>query len=107
MSKWLIIEVEDSAFRKTPLIGDGSKLIFVVTPGLSIIPETRSVDDVLASAQEKGWEIRYACSTMPGVPPWTWDKIEIKVLAHLRESLRVNVKTHDVSISPLNVLLQT
>ena len=100
---WLIVEVEDSTLQDEPL-GDGVRLIYLESPHQKVTLEEREVDDVLRSAQEKEFEIVYACSTQPGVPPWVWKKVEVAVMAALREKLGINVRTFAVSIRPLNVL---
>jgi hypothetical protein len=99
----MIVEVEDSILRAKPL-GDGVRLIYLVSPHQRVTLEEREVDDVLRSAQDKGFEIAYACSTQPGVPPWVWKRIEVAVLAALREKYGRNVRDMDVCINPLNVL---
>ena len=102
---WLIVEVEDSILQDKPL-GDGVQLHFLVSPHQKVTLEEREIDDVLKSAVEQGFEITYACSTHPGVPPWVWKKVEVAVLAALRERCSVNVRTFDVSIVPLNRLVK-
>ena len=100
---WLLVEVEDSILHDKPL-GDGVRLIYLVSPRQRVTLEERDVDVVLQSAQSQGFEIRYACSTDPGVAPWVWRRVEVAVMAALREKLRVNVRSFAVSINPLNVL---
>ena len=101
---WLIVEVEDSILQDKPL-GDGVQLHFLVSPHQRVTLEEREIDDVLKSAVEQGFEITYACSTYPGVPPWVWKKVEVAVMTALREKLGINVRTFAVSITPLFDLL--
>ena len=100
---WLIVEVEDSILQDNPL-GDGVQLHFLVSPHQKVTLEEREIDDVLKSAVEQGFEITYACSTHPGVPPWVWKKVEVAVMAALREKYHTNIRSFAVSIVPLNVL---
>ena len=99
---WLIIEVEDSILKDKPL--NGKRLHYIVSPTLGLTLEERDVDDVLASASDKGFEIQHASDSYPGVAPWVWKRVEEKVLAALREKLETNVRSFAVSITPLNVL---
>lgn len=100
---WLIVEVEDSTLQDKPL-GDGVQLHYLVSPHQKVTLEEREIDDVLKSAVEQGFEHSYACSTHPGVPSLVWKKVEVAVMAALRERLGINVRTFAVSITPLNVL---
>lgn len=100
---WMLVSVEDSILQDKPL-GDDVRLVYLVSPHQRVTLEERDVDVVLQSAQDQGFEIRYACSTSPGVAPWVWKKVEVAVMAALRERLKVNVRSFAVSISPLNVL---
>jgi hypothetical protein len=102
---WLIVEVEDSILDAKP-IGDGIQLHYLVSPHQKVMLEEREIDDVLKSAVEQGFEVAYACSTHPGVPPWVWEKVEVAILAALRKRCGVSVRTFDVSITPLNRLVK-
>jgi hypothetical protein len=99
---YIVIEVEDSILKVAPLAG--KKLRFIVTPHLQIIPEERSVDAIIKAADDQGFECRYASSAESCTAPWIWNKIENNVLAHLRKTLRMNVRRFDVSIDPLAIL---
>lgn len=101
----MLIEVEDSILKDKPL-GDGVKLKYLVSPTIHLSLEERPTDEVVESADKAGFEVTYANDVHWPVPPWIREKIELKVLADLRERLGKNVRSFAVSIRPLNRLVK-
>lgn len=102
---WLIVEVCDSIFKSRPL-GEGVTLLYVVSPRLEFTEESRSVDEVVSSAADKGFECRFCNEVQQGVNRRTWWLIKNKLLGILREKLGKNVREHDVSINSVAAMVK-
>jgi hypothetical protein len=102
---WLLIEVEDSILKDRPL-GNGVKWRYLVSPTLRLTREAREADEVVRSASDAGFEVTYASDVHWPVPPWVREKIELRVMAELREKLGKNVRSFAVSIRPLSRLVK-
>ncbi len=61
-------------------VKDRVKRVFVVAPGLKMTEDTRTADQILTSASEKGMETRY-CSNFHGIRWHHYQAIEGMVLA--------------------------
>jgi hypothetical protein len=94
---WLIVNVCDSILNDKPL-GDGVEMNFSVSPRRMVTRELRPIAEVEELARKAGFEVKFASMPRPGLPPWEWDKVELAILAKLREELKLNVRTHAVSI---------
>lgn len=73
MSKtYYVVEVEDSIAKAKPL--NGEKLRFVITPNLQLQLETRSLDEILSSANDKGLNTSY-CASFSGISSQRYEEV--------------------------------
>jgi hypothetical protein len=94
---WYIVQVEDS-FEST-VIGPGVRIRFAISGSGRIISELRDVDDVAASAAEKGFDVSFAN---------TFYSISSQRLAEIRKLIRNKLfseygsfPVHAVQIEPV------
>jgi hypothetical protein len=79
----------------------GERFIFVVAPGVKLIEETRTPDEIEKAAVEKGHDVSY-CSTYYGMTDQHRVEVRREVVKYLREWKNINVTDRwQLTVEPL------
>lgn len=94
---WYVVEVMDSPLDRKPL--GGEKITVVVTPHLEVELESRSLDDIMRSASDKGMNTSY-CSLYSGMSSQRSEEIRRAVHSYVVGQVG-NIGQYDVCIEPV------